>query len=166
MNGCLFNQQRTGYAGVPLYASPIASPTDLEQGDHVLYLASIAPNRPIFRSALVLHAEKGLITLITNSKDGVKQEDVKFSDLHRLCRVEYTVCRYSRKKAVQRAKGRQKMKERHYHPLYNNSHYFVSWCKTGKQYPLSVIIQNLFYDEGEASRIHPWVEYIKVISRI
>ena len=150
VNGCLFNQERAGYAGVPLYASPISSPTDLELGDHVLYLASIAPNRPIFRSALVIcRAEKGeCVNIITNSRGGVQEEDVKFSDLHRLCRVEYTVCRYSRKKAVQRAKGRQKMKEKHYHPLYNNSHYFVSWCKTGKQYPLSVIIQNLFYDEG------------------
>jgi hypothetical protein len=40
------------------------------------------------------------------------------------------------------------MKEKQYHPLFNNSHFFVSWSKTGKQYPLSVIIQNLLYDEG------------------
>ena len=114
----------------------------------MLYLAAIVPNRPTFRSALVVSAEKGSVQIITYMKDGVRKEEAKFSDLQRLSRVEYTACRYSRKKAVQRAKGRLKMKEKCYHPLFNNSHYFVSWSKTGKQYPLSVIVQNLFYDEG------------------
>ena len=148
MNGCIFNQERAGYAGVPLYACPITTPTDLTQGDHILYLASIAPNRPTFRSALVVSADKDSIHLVTYSKEGVCLEEVKFSDLQRPSRVEYTMCRYSRKKAVQRAKGRLKMKEKHYHPLFNNSHFFVSWSKTGKQYSFSVIIQNLLYDEG------------------
>lgn len=148
MNGCLFNQERVGRAGVPLYACPISSPTDLTQGDHILYLSSIAPNRPTFRSALVVSALKDTINLVTYTKEGVRVEEVKFSGLQRPSQVEYTMCRYSRKKAVQRARGRQKMKEKHYHPLFNNSHFFVSWSKTGKQYPLSLIIQNLLYDEG------------------
>lgn len=144
----MFNQERAGHAGVPLYACPITSPTELTQGDHILYLSSIAPNRPTFHSALVVSALKDAINLITHTKEGVRVEEVKFSDLHRPSRVEYTMCQYSRKKAIQRAKGRLKMKEKHYHPLFNNSHFFVSWSKTGKQYPLSVIIQNLLYDEG------------------
>lgn len=133
---------------MPLYACPVASPTELNKGDHILYLASLAPHRPTFCSALVVSAGKGSIHIITNSIQGVRKAEVKFSDLQQLSRVEYTACRYSRKKAVQRAKGRLKMKERHYHPLYNNSHFFVSWARTGKQYPLSMIIQNLLYDEG------------------
>lgn len=153
MNGCLFNQERAGRAGVPLYAYPISSPTELTQGDHILYLSSIAPNRPTFRSALVVFALKDAINLVTYTKEGVRLQEVKFSNLHRVSRVEYTMCQYSRKKAIQRAKGRLKMKEKHYHPLFNNSHFFVSWSKTGKQYPLSVIVQNLLYDEGMSNLI-------------
>ena len=151
VTGCSLSQDRAGYAGVPLYACPISSPTELTQGDHVLHLASIASNRPIFRSSLVVSAEMDSIQLISYTKEGVCLEEAKFSNLQRPCRVEYTMCQYSRKKSVQRAKGRLKMREKHYHPLFNNSHFFVSWSKTGKQYTLSVIIKNLLYDEGMSS---------------
>ena len=83
------------------------------------------------------------ITVITNCEDGVIIKDVLISELHNLHRVEYSSCRYSMEESLERALSR--ISENHYHPLRNNSHHFVSWCKTGQEYPLTDIIRSLEY---------------------
>ena len=83
------------------------------------------------------------IVVITNCEDGVIMKDVLVSELHNLHKVEYSSCRYSREKSLERALSR--INENHYHPLRNNSHHFVSWCKTGQEYSLIDILRNLEY---------------------
>lgn len=72
-----------------------------------------------------------------------------FGSFRCLHRVEYTDCRYSPIKAVSRAKWRLGVGEDHYHVIFNNSHYFVTWAKTGNEYLLYDVIDGLMVEEGE-----------------
>ena len=133
---------------MPLYAHPTIA-TELVKGSHVLYLVTKPLYRPIYHSALVVDVSKESLEIITNGQHGVTKENLVCTPAVQILKVEYTNCRYSQKKAVTRAKWRLKAKEDHYHPLYNNSHLFVTWCKTGKQYPLTEMISGLQYEEGQ-----------------
>ena len=81
--------------------------------------------------------------VITNCEDGVIMKDVLVNELHNLHRIEYSSCRYSKEESLERAM--RSINENHYHPLRNNSHHFVSWCKTGQEYPLTDILRSLEY---------------------
>ena len=144
------NELREGSPGCPLYSSPVTHSTELHRGDHVLFQTpqSIPPYRPSFRSGLVLRADDKNIQILSYSKRGIQEESIKFSSSQLLSKVEYTSCRYLSNKAILRAKWRLEARENHYHTLYNNSHYFVTWAKTGVEYPLSEIIDELTFDEG------------------
>lgn len=135
---------------MPLCAHPTAV-SDLEKGNHIVYLVSKPPYRPSYHSALVLGVSKSSLKIIANGQNGVTKENLSFTSTanKQLLKVEYTTCCYSRKKAVYRAKWRLKGGENHYHPLFNNSHFFVTWCKTGKQYPMTNIIKSLQYEESK-----------------
>ena len=56
-------------------------------------------------------------------------------------------------KSVSRARWRAKAGENHYHTLYNNSHYFVTWAKTGTVYLLYDVVDSLLYKEGITKQV-------------
>ena len=61
---------------------------------------------------------------------------------------EYSHCRYTDDQAVTRAEQRLEWGEEEYHCLYNNSHHFVTWAKTGRESSLADIIESLTYQTG------------------
>ena len=78
---------------------------------------------------------------------GVTQKQLYFDELKNVYKVVYDKCRYSTSESIERAKGRLKFKETCYHALFNNSHFFVTWCKTGQEYPLTDILVDI--SQGE-----------------
>lgn len=141
--------------GHPYTAVPIAQWGDkpLSRGDHILYEVDGAS----FRSGLVKSAGNGKVHYYTNSKDhGIhetKREIAHLENLHIVCYTEQ--CRFTGKEALQRAQRRLDWKEQRYSPLFNNSHFFVSHCKTGCEYPLTDIIIGISHYRGEYSIIFP-----------
>ena len=89
----------------------------------------------------------------TEQKGGVKAECLECSrtDLYIIkysdC-CEYLHYRYTDDEAVTRAEQRLKWGEKKYHCLYNNSHHFVTWAKTGRESSLADIIESLTYQTG------------------
>ena len=61
---------------------------------------------------------------------------------------EYSHYRYTDDEAVTRAGQRLEWGEEEYHCLYNNSHHFVTWAKTGRESSLADIIESLTYQTG------------------
>ena len=128
--------------GQPLYASRIESFEHLNEGDHILYQISQPPFRMMYRSAIIVksHYEAGKVIVITNFPEGVKSKELYFDQLKNVHKIEYDSCRFLADKSIERAKRRLKMNESCYHALFNNSHFFVSWCKTGREHPLTDIL--------------------------
>ena len=56
---------------------------------------------------------------------------------------ELHTCRFSNEESVERAKRRCEWKEDAFHPIFNNSHFFASWAKTGLEYPLTDLLLQL-----------------------
>ena len=134
--------------GQPLFALLMESSEKLQAGDHILYQSSKSPFRIMYRSALVAEIQGTdgnlKVNIITNVPEiGVTQKRVYFDELENLHKLEYDTCRYSSKESIERATQRLKLKEKCYHALYNNSHFFVTWCKTGREYPLTDILEEI-----------------------
>lgn len=135
-----------------MYPAPVRFPTELRQGDHILFQTSEPPFRPIYQSALVTGVEMEYVEIVSYSRAGFYEDNVQFSGFRRLHKVEYTRCRYSADKSISRVRWRMKSGEDHYHALHNNSHYFVTWAKTGNEYLLSDVINSLSCEEGKGYR--------------
>ena len=132
--------------GVPLYPIPINEANDLLKcGAHLVYQVCGKQYRPCYRSALVLEVKDKKIHVIKNSEDGVKTEDLDFTDGQFI--VAYSHCCYKDNEAVERAQQRLNWGENRYHCLNNNSHHFVTWAKTGRENPLADIIESLTYQK-------------------
>ena len=133
-----------------MIAKPVDTAEDLNHGDHILYQVSPGPYRQMYYSALVIdiikpeNAGQPTLKVIANSANdgGVVQKFLPFNDL-RTCSLHKVV--YSRQyevgESIQRAMKR--INENHYHPLRNNGHQFVTWCKTGQENSLHGIIKEL-----------------------
>jgi len=133
--------------GVPLSPIPLSEAKDtLKRGAHLLYQVCKEPYRPCYRSALVLEVTDTRIHIIKNSSDGVKTEWLNFTNSQFI--VVYSHCHYTDDEAVKRAERRLQWGENCYHCLYNNSHHFVTWAKTGREHPLAVIIESLTDQKG------------------
>ena len=143
--------------GQPLYAVLMeSSDQQLQAGDHILYQNSIPPFRITYRSALVTEiqgTDSNLkINVITNIPEiGVIQKQVYYDELENLHKLVYDTCRYSSEESIDRARRRLMLKEKCYHALYNNSHFFVTWCKTSREYPLTDILEQI--NEGKTGSI-------------
>ena len=139
---------------VPLYPVPVDQAGGLlKRGAHLVYKVCWEPYRPCYRSALVLKVEGTKIHAIMNSSDGVKTESFKYSQTdHYIIKYphccEYSRCHYTDDEAVNRAEQRLKWGENCYHCLYNNSHHFVTWAKTGRENSLADIIESLTCQKG------------------
>ena len=134
--------------GQPLFALLIKPSDRLQAGDHILYQSSRPPFRMTYHSALVTEIQGTdgslKVNVITNAFEiGVTKKQIYFDQLKNLHKVEYDMCRYSNKESIERAKRRWKLKEKCYHALHNNSHFFVTWCKTGREYPLTDILEEI-----------------------
>ena len=121
----------------PLFTVPVNRPSDLSHGDHILYLMSNDKYRPMYRSALVESLTDGDVSIITYTPEAVQHLVRPFHSFQSLHRVDYTEgC--GDEVVVKRAKER--LGECHYHGLFNNSHHFVSWAKTGVEYSLTDLV--------------------------
>ena len=139
---------REALPGVPLYPIPLSEAKDaLKRGAHLVYQVCGELYRACYRSALVLEVEDTRIHVIKNSSDGVKEDRLDSTDSHFI--VVYSHCRYTDDEAVERAEQRLKWGENCYHCLYNNSHHFVTWAKTGRENPLADIVESLTYQKGD-----------------
>lgn len=144
--------EREPLPGQPNFISPIRNAEELAVGDHILYQVTKSVYRDVFRSCLVKDigissAGECHIDYYTNKEEGVVQKCTPFEKLQGLHKVEYAACRYSIEESLKRAEGR--IDEEHYHSLNNNSHFFVTWCKTGREHSLTDILRSLEYQEGE-----------------
>jgi hypothetical protein len=138
-----------GVLGHPILPRSVGDPRELNIGDHILIEQTSSQYRKSFSSALVYEAVDKLALcpiVITNDYEaGVIVREIP-TDKFQTCnihRVEYSSCRYSGEESCKRAMSR--INENDYNPLCNNSHHFVSWCKTGREYPLTDIVRTLGY---------------------
>ena len=147
---------RENIFGRPLRA---VSAKSLDRGDHIIYQVTEEPYRACYESALVSSVREDQITLLKNTQEGgdlqedgvtrgggVTQVQVSFSDLKEPHIIQYTEGLSSNKEAIDRAEQRLKWGEKRHHVLYNNSHHFVTWAKTGKENPLTEITKELQYE--------------------
>ena len=155
MKDVRYKEHKEGHAGVPTCPIPISSPTELSPGDHILFQTENTnpPLRPSFQSALVTGVEKSNVQIISYTRYGIYEEGIAFRAFKHLHKMVYTSCRYSLMKSVSRARWRAKAGENHYHTLYNNSHYFVTWAKTGTVYLLYDVVDSLLYKEGITKQV-------------
>lgn len=127
----------------------VNSLSDVRKGDHIIHCVTKFPYRPMFQSALVIDSsdEEDTILIIRNSMNGIEENTFAFNSIQFPYKVIYdceAVELFNGDEAIQRARNRRQMGETrdHYCPLFNNSHHFVTWAKSGSEYPLSDIIQS------------------------
>lgn len=135
-------QSREPLPGCPQFVVPANSEHDTQRGDHIVFQVTEPPFRVKFRSALVVQPGE-YMEIIMNSEEGVVKKLVPFHLLNRMHKIIYTSCLYDEQRAVERAEFRLKHREQCYHVLKNNSHFFVTWCITGREYSLTDILRTL-----------------------
>ena len=115
------------------------------------------PYRAKFLSAIVACAEEHNIEIIMNSAyaNGVMKKSISFRDLLKqsVHKITYTSQLYDSREAVERAESRLKHNEKCYHVLKNNSHFFVTWCITGREQSLADILRALEDDQQNQSKL-------------
>ena len=152
--------KRETLRGQPTTVKFINKAEELNAGDHILHQITRHPYRRMYCSALVVKVDKmnercSFIEVITNSVErGVSKKKIMFDDLHSLHKAKYSRFQYNEEESIDRAEKRLAKDEHHYHPLHNNSHHFVTWCKTGQEHPLTDIVKSLEYIEGELMDIY------------
>ena len=128
--------------GRPLRARPITRPSDITTGDHILYQINTSNEyRPVYRSALVEEVSRGNVSFIEyNTSQGLQRNNKRqFTSILSLHKVDYTAAGTNHGEAVIQ-KARKRLDECHYHALFNNSHHFASWAKTGLEYSLADLV--------------------------
>lgn len=170
VNALTLGSKREEIPGRPMILKPFG-PTfskELNPGDHILYQVSQYPYRQTYYSALVIeirldteNAEHTILEVIANSASdhGVVEKMLILKDLRSLHKVVYSH-QYEAQLSIQRAKKR--INENHYHPLNNNGHHFVTWCKTGQEYSLQDLIKEL-ENAGKLYYIIIGADLVKII---
>ena len=133
---------REPFPGYPHFSKAITSKDNVQYGDHILFQVIELPFRPKFRSALVVDTRER-IEIIMNSEEGVVRRSIPFHMMKKLHKIVYTSQLYNEAKSVERAESRLMHSEKCYHALKNNSHFFVTWCITGREYSLTDILRVL-----------------------
>ena len=139
-------------SGRPLCTVPVNRPSDISEGDHILYRVSDDNYRPTYQSALIERklSSEGSFRLIVYAPEGVDYRVQTFQEFNSLHKVKY-VGGYSSEEAIERA--RKRLRETHYHGLFNNSHHFITFAKTGLEYSLTELVYGLqgtalLHDDG------------------
>ena len=151
--------------GLPQSLISIVSFAEINIGDHIVYRASQPPLPPTYCSAIVTQVDKGpegKIQVITNKVEGVVEETHSYGmhSLLELKKVSYISCPFSETEAVKRAKKRLRRGEKFYHEDFNNSHFFVTWCKTGYEYS----IKDLLVTKVPKSELEPMLYKLPIQS--
>ena len=127
--------------GRPLCTIPVNRPSGISEGDHILYRVNSDEYQPTYQSALIESKLcEGDFRLIVYAPEGVEYRVRKVQEFNSLHKVKY-VGGYSSELAIERAKKR--LGEEHYHGLFNNSHHFVTFAKTGSEYSLTELVYGL-----------------------
>ena len=128
--------------GRPLRTVLVVCPSSISEGEHILFLINdSADYRPVYRSALVESISDGNISIIVYTPQGVQRHIQQFHWYRSLHRVDYTIGACTGRVAVEAA--RQRLGECYYNGLFNNSHHFVSWTKTGLEYSLADLVHGV-----------------------
>ncbi len=143
---------RETFPGYPHFEEAVTSKDNIQCGDHILFLVTEPPYRPKFRSALVVGVGEHF-EIIMNSEEGVQKTFVPFHVLKKLHKIVYSSQQYSELKVLERAESRLKSNEKYYHVLNNNSHFFVTWCVTGREYSLIDILRTLEHCHLSTSKL-------------
>ena len=142
--------------GWPRSVQPIINECDIQSGTHVVLKVTSHQFRAKFQSALVVFVRSKHVQIIMNCANdgGVVEKSILFCDLLKRAvhKIAYTGELYDDKKAVERAKSRLKHKEKCYHVLKNNSHFFVTWCITGREQSLADILRALEDSHSESKQ--------------
>ena len=133
--------------GRPLRTRPVTIPHDITTGDHILYQINTSNEyRPVYRSALVEEVDlsSGNVSFIeyTDTCHGLsiqRSNKRQFTSILSLHKVDYTAAGTNHGKDVIQ-KATKRLDECHYHALFNNSHHFASWAKTGLEYSLTDLV--------------------------
>ena len=120
----------------------------MQSGTHIIFKVTSPPFRTVFRSALVTNVHmNGHIEIIMNcaNEGGVVKKSVSLSDFlkRKVYKITYAVPLYDSRMAVERAERRLNQNERCYHVLKNNSHFFVTYCITGREQALTDTLRAL-----------------------
>ena len=127
--------------GRPLCTVPVSRPSDISEGDHILYRVNSDEYRPTYQGALIeSELSEGDFRLIVYAPKGGEYQVRKFQEFNSLHKVKY-VGGYSSEQAIERAKKR--LGEKYYNGLFNNSHHFVMFAKTGLEYSLTELVYGL-----------------------
>ena len=142
----------------PLRTVPVDGLSEVSEGDHVVYLINSESNnyRSVYHSALVEStSSSGNIGTIAYTPQGIQRHHQPFHSFKSLHRVDYTAGACLGRAAVEKAW--QRIGECYYHCLFNNSHHFVSWTKTGLEYSLADLVHGI---QGECGLL---VQYVIMI---
>ena len=148
LNLVLYDQSSKKYPcreklpGWPKTVVPVNSVDTINCGDHILFQVTEPPFRAKFRSALVIQPSEYL-EIIMNCEDGVVKTSIPFHLLNQTHKVVYESPLYDGITAIHRAEFRLSVEEKCYHVLNNNSHFFVTWCITGRECSLTDILNTL-----------------------
>lgn len=130
-------------------AEEVKNISTIKKGDHLIHCVTKNPYRPMFQSALVIDSseDRNSVSVIRNCMNGIEEKTFAFSSIRFPYKVIYdsqAFPLFNSDDAIQRAKNRQRMRETkdHYCPLFNSSHHFVTWAKTGDEYSLRDIVQS------------------------
>lgn len=137
------NSQLPKCSGRPLCAVPVNQPSDISEGDHILYRVNSEEYRPTYQSALIVSTLSEVnfrLIVYAPPPNGVQYRVQKFHEFSSLHKVKY-VGGYSNEEVIDRVKKR--LSENHYHGLFNNSHHFVTFAKTGLEYSLTELVHGL-----------------------
>lgn len=136
-------QQVPRCPGRPLCTVPVDRPSDIFEGDHIIYRTNGDDYRPTYQSALIeKKLSEGKFGFIVYAPKGIERRVQTFQQLNSnsLHKVKY-VGGYSNEEAIEGAKKR--IGEEYYHGLFNNSHHFVTFAKTGLEYSLTELVYGL-----------------------
>ena len=90
--------------GRPLCTVPVNRPSDISEGDHILYRVNGDEYRPTYQSALIeSKLSEGGLSFIVYTPKGVEHQVKKFHLLKSLHKVKY-VAGYSSEEAIKRAR--------------------------------------------------------------
>jgi hypothetical protein len=117
----------------------------------------------MFQSALVTDSSsaRNTLSVFRNYMYGIEEKEFDFGSLQFPYKLIYdctAVQLFNSDTAIQRARERRRLGETrdHYCPLFNNSHHFVMWCKSGNEYPLHDIIQSKLLLINQRRRMMVW----------
>lgn len=136
LSKCPFTAKyQPAHACAPKCIQAVTSLDMLSVGDHIIYRRNKSQIHPVYCSALVLKKEQNeQLKILDVTRDGIHETTYNFKSLSSLHKVAYHSC-LSDCEVVARAARLVTVhgqEEHFYHEVHNNSHHFVTRCKTAQ----------------------------------